>query len=116
MIRRPPRSTLFPYTTLFRSSQVEETFVPGVRPLAAETVNEIDGIIHDVFRPVRGTAQLEQVAATWGERERFIAARLDGKTRYEAIAALWTDRGEQPMIAAQIQVFVDQLAEQGLVT
>src|SRR3712207_9081295 len=23
MIRRPPRSTLFPYTTLFRSSQVE---------------------------------------------------------------------------------------------
>src|SRR5258707_8978248 len=23
MIRRPPRSTLFPYTTLFRSSQIE---------------------------------------------------------------------------------------------
>src|SRR5438552_18574304 len=25
MIRRPPRSTLFPYTTLFRSSQLELT-------------------------------------------------------------------------------------------
>src|SRR3712207_8952473 len=25
MIRRPPRSTLFPYTTLFRSSNVTET-------------------------------------------------------------------------------------------
>src|SRR3712207_7954404 len=24
MIRRPPRSTLFPYTTLFRSEQIEE--------------------------------------------------------------------------------------------
>src|SRR5256885_2516675 len=24
MIRRPPRSTLFPYTTLFRSSEVED--------------------------------------------------------------------------------------------
>ncbi len=24
MIRRPPRSTLFPYTTLFRSAQLEE--------------------------------------------------------------------------------------------
>src|SRR5258706_6582451 len=24
MIRRPPRSTLFPYTTLFRSTQVEQ--------------------------------------------------------------------------------------------
>src|SRR3712207_7286059 len=28
MIRRPPRSTLFPYTTLFRSSQVREP-APG---------------------------------------------------------------------------------------
>src|SRR2546430_9241747 len=26
MIRRPPRSTLFPYTTLFRSQAVAETF------------------------------------------------------------------------------------------
>src|SRR3989449_9583311 len=29
MIRRPPRSTLFPYTTLFRSQPIEE-----VRPVA----------------------------------------------------------------------------------
>src|SRR5258708_22229916 len=28
MIRRPPRSTLFPYTTLFRSSLVSPTFAP----------------------------------------------------------------------------------------
>src|SRR2546422_1785218 len=27
MIRRPPRSTLFPYTTLFRSGQVRETLL-----------------------------------------------------------------------------------------
>src|SRR2546427_5847072 len=27
MIRRPPRSTLFPYTTLFRSEQIGETVV-----------------------------------------------------------------------------------------
>src|SRR2546430_10315690 len=27
MIRRPPRSTLFPYTTLFRSAQVAEVSV-----------------------------------------------------------------------------------------
>src|SRR3712207_7371925 len=30
MIRRPPRSTLFPYTTLFRSQ------VAGVRPVAGQ--------------------------------------------------------------------------------
>src|SRR5256885_10897888 len=30
MIRRPPRSTLFPYTTLFRSGRVPRTRVEGV--------------------------------------------------------------------------------------
>src|SRR3712207_5331978 len=29
MIRRPPRSTLFPYTTLFRSEVVEDHAAPG---------------------------------------------------------------------------------------
>src|SRR3712207_8031786 len=29
MIRRPPRSTLFPYTTLFRSTQIEQAIEVG---------------------------------------------------------------------------------------
>src|SRR3712207_9395323 len=32
MIRRPPRSTLFPYTTLFRSVEVEEVAVLREEP------------------------------------------------------------------------------------
>src|SRR6266542_1430117 len=31
MIRRPPRSTLFPYTTLFRSSELLRTFTAAWR-------------------------------------------------------------------------------------
>src|SRR3712207_8784959 len=31
MIRRPPRSTLFPYTTLFRSAEVESVFAARTR-------------------------------------------------------------------------------------
>src|SRR3712207_6922980 len=34
MIRRPPRSTLFPYTTLFRSVEVKQE-APGVHRSAA---------------------------------------------------------------------------------
>src|SRR2546422_10371699 len=34
MIRRPPRSTLFPYTTLFRSRQVEHFGRRGYRCIA----------------------------------------------------------------------------------
>src|SRR5438874_9598499 len=32
MIRRPPRSTLFPYTTLFRSIEINGTFYSLQRP------------------------------------------------------------------------------------
>src|SRR5258708_15045222 len=43
MIRRPPRSTLFPYTTLFRSSELEKeiTVVDYVLP----TVEDLDRLL-----------------------------------------------------------------------
>src|SRR2546430_10284299 len=44
MIRRPPRSTLFPYTTLFRSPNAE--FV-GV-DLSAERIHEGEARLHGV--------------------------------------------------------------------
>src|SRR3712207_7198648 len=36
MIRRPPRSTLFPYTTLFRSENVPVVFLSGDEDLCKE--------------------------------------------------------------------------------
>src|SRR2546423_9870419 len=43
MIRRPPRSTLFPYTTLFRSAKGDPAFVvdrdPGDLTLSGHSVN-----------------------------------------------------------------------------
>src|SRR2546430_10192823 len=36
MIRRPPRSTLFPYTTLFRSVDLHQAFKQGVRASVEE--------------------------------------------------------------------------------
>ena len=80
----------------------------------SSVTSQVDTIVADVFRPARATPSLPALAATWGERERFIVARLDGKTPYEAIAAEWTDTGDTAMIAAQVKVFVDQLIEQGL--
>ena len=40
MIRRPPRSTLFPYTTLFRSSVENQTFEPGLQDLFVNVFTE----------------------------------------------------------------------------
>src|SRR2546430_7578448 len=47
MIRRPPRSTLFPYTTLFRSpDQVPRRAAPGRR------VDFLERLLHPVFAQV----------------------------------------------------------------
>src|SRR4051794_41681455 len=40
MIRRPPRSTLFPYTTLFRSDEAVPSFVSGAMAKAGKGLLE----------------------------------------------------------------------------
>src|SRR6266513_780075 len=62
MIRRPPRSTLFPYTTLFRSAHRLEARPPAVLPLTE-------------WLPVRPDAALPE---TW---PRDFVARLVPQTR-----------------------------------
>src|SRR2546425_5392658 len=71
MIRRPPRSTLFPYTTLFRSSEI----VP--QPLL-------------VHRAV-GCEQRLQLARPVGR----------GPPRQRSGAARQVDRGECPVVVGQ---------------
>ncbi|HZH80942.1 MAG TPA: aldo/keto reductase [Gemmatimonadales bacterium] len=95
--------------------QVNDNVSAVEHPLSAEEVAQVDAIVAAVFPPRRATATARRLAAGWGARERYIVEQLDGSRTYEAIAAGWTDRGEQPMIAAQVKVFCDQLAEQGLV-
>src|SRR3712207_9420739 len=62
MIRRPPRSTLFPYTTLFRSHPAEEQGVRGHRQLvdARENLHPADEVrqVRSDRRFAAGEAQL----------------------------------------------------------
>ena len=94
--------------------QVEENLAALVGPLSADVVAAIDGIVAEVFRLPRATTKALQAAGEWGPRERFIVERLDGTQTAESIAAAWTDRGEQPMVAAQVKVFADQLLDTDL--
>src|SRR5256885_10356989 len=48
MIRRPPRSTLFPYTTLFRSQNFESQI-----PNSLLTLLEYQGVANDNFSKMR---------------------------------------------------------------
>src|SRR2546425_8999881 len=55
MIRRPPRSTLFPYTTLFRSGELSENFLKASRrqhSLISEAIKA--SIIHHLKIPRMG--------------------------------------------------------------
>src|SRR2546425_10974410 len=75
MIRRPPRSTLFPYTTLFRSRDAE----------LAETSRETD-VLEDVGRAQRGLrALLNELVAT--ERRRARDRTRHGKDRAALLEA-----------------------------
>src|SRR3712207_8160872 len=64
MIRRPPRSTLFPYTTLFRSVGEEE------RPA-------VDGVEHDVIAGATGLVVGERDLAGERRDDRGALARGD---------------------------------------
>src|SRR3712207_7534995 len=58
MIRRPPRSTLFPYTTLFRSDAADRPSVAA----AGVGVHRIVGVAHDQRPLGRAAAALRRLA------------------------------------------------------
>src|SRR5256885_10684382 len=61
MIRRPPRSTLFPYTTLFRSGRLVSVALEKVQvALLAEKLDELLGEAHRRFGVVLPEAVVER--------------------------------------------------------
>src|SRR3712207_7188794 len=66
MIRRPPRSTLFPYTTLFRSRRTLHT---GAELLTDRQRQRLDALF--------GVDEHVQVEVTWGIYQRMITAYRD---------------------------------------
>src|SRR2546422_3603764 len=76
MIRRPPRSTLFPYTTLFRSRPAEEDLVglddPGVRL----DLRRRESLEHAAERVARHQPRQEEVQRRSEEHTSELQSRL----------------------------------------
>src|SRR2546426_3319036 len=70
MIRRPPRSTLFPYTTLFRSN------APGANTVSA--AEHAMGLLLALVRHIPWAAEAMR-RGEW-DRKRFEGTELRGKT------------------------------------
>src|SRR3989475_9897175 len=109
MIRRPPRSTLFPYTTLFRSGKWRTRFVwerlAGLydepRPGAPRTITdeEIEQVV------VRTLESTPRGATHWSTRGMAQAAGLSHAT----ISRIWHAFGLQPHRSETFKLSPDPL-------
>src|SRR2546421_12960684 len=135
MIRRPPRSTLFPYTTLFRSRKVSYEVVTGARRLADAPGGRVDALIL-ASGAVKGTEQVGRygadnvitvtnpAVALYAPEgyARTIAERIkSGRYGAVAVAASATGKDLAPRVAARLgrplaQDVVDLAVENGAVT
>src|SRR3989475_10721208 len=89
MIRRPPRSTLFPYTTLFRSS------LSVIATALVETESRMDDVIFEEFKGT-GNAELRMVRAL-ADRRIYPAVDIaaSGTRREERLAGPATVAAQQ---------------------
>src|SRR2546422_4166250 len=77
MIRRPPRSTLFPYTTLFRSAQVNE----GIQATSVRAEVMAIGRNARAFQSTeRSSSQQELLQAVEQLRKGLESLQLDRKS------------------------------------
>src|SRR3712207_7255212 len=67
MIRRPPRSTLFPYTTLFRSDRVTAA-LRGTPPEVDNLKVAVESGLESLIR-AEGDAAAERAEAAWRSEE-----------------------------------------------
>src|SRR3712207_3505610 len=99
MKRRPPRSTLFPYTTLFRSTADEHSFAIGdtVRVSTRKPVEEFEVVGLAQYGTTESLGAATFVAFTVPEAQRL----LEREGQYDAIA-----------VAAKEGVAPDQLVRE----
>src|SRR5256886_5037996 len=98
MIRRPPRSTLFPYTTLFRSLELKNTINTMVDQLNS-FASEVTRVAREVGveGKLGGQASVPGVAGTWKDltdNVNQLAANLTTQVRAIADVATAVTKGD----------------------
>src|SRR3989454_9611712 len=102
MIRRPPRSTLFPYTTLFRSQVAEllaamaegRRAAEGVGAVSAAVRQALDAIFADLNATVRVATAFAGETEGQTHRIREVVRRMEERAGEAAEGAAGARRGE----------------------
>src|SRR6266487_4310313 len=108
MIRRPPRSTLFPYTTLFRStntSTLHHRKYPPSQELACvsrseEHTSELQSPVHLVCRLLLEKKKYTVIDSAYRIKQRFNIAILVGRTPERMI------HHERPRISQTLMPYI----------
>src|SRR5207249_10301624 len=96
MLRRPPRSTLFPYTTLFRSGVAGARHLAGAQRLARE------GALHRLAPAVRAGQQprrlrpLQPGRAAGLKRSRSEEHTSELQSRFDLVCRLLLEKKKRP--------------------
>src|SRR3712207_8488945 len=86
MIRRPPRSTLFPYTTLFRSRGSGDVMVPTLRgPVVPAAVPPTTTAARPVLVRQVGTCRSEEHTSELQSRQYLVCRLLLEKKKKSAV-------------------------------
>src|SRR5258708_23892345 len=89
MIRRPPRSTLFPYTTLFRSKNTKEKIDEELkRMFRPEFLNRVDAVV--VFKSLTCARSEEHTSELQSPDHLVCRLLLEKKKRRSHIAYMAT--------------------------
>src|SRR5256885_4980087 len=95
MIRRPPRSTLFPYTTLFRSQHVHLGHA-GLEELLLERVRQLAPALgHDFARPRIGHVERQRSEEHTSELQspcNLVCRLLLEKKKNHLLSRMWSIR------------------------
>src|SRR3712207_2673174 len=91
MIRRPPRSTLFPYTTLFRSIRELEGALNRIGAYAVMTGREIDvpfveEVLANVLRANQRRISIDEIQTQVAEHYRIRKAEMTSARRAREVA------------------------------
>src|SRR3712207_9106 len=102
MIRRPPRSTLFPYTTLFRSEDaLTYLSFPGSHHTRIRTTNMLERLFKEVKRRTRvvGVFPNETSASTLATEIALRSSEEWALRRYLAVDALEAVEKPNPQLS-----------------
>src|SRR5690349_23483477 len=84
MLRRPPRSTLFPYTTLFRSQELLARAAPCLVVAVGEEVDAAEAVDLQVDQPGRGRRSEEHTSELQSRRDLVCRLLLEKKKTHRS--------------------------------